>query len=205
MRDRRSRPRGTRAPAGNRVRRSSKPPSVARPAARRTPGEGPAAVARTDAPRPTGRFTGRAIVLGVVLLALALSYVFPVRVFLAQRAEIAQLAAAQDEQRATIAELEAEAARWEDDDYVRIQARKRLFFGEPGEILLITVWDDPEDGEPETVDRERAAAQPDVWWDTLWSSVESANGKDEPQEPVDPADRLPELPEDPAADQEADS
>jgi hypothetical protein len=113
------------------------------------------------------------VVLVVVLLALGLSYVFPLRVYLAQQAEIAQVRAAQDRQRAHVEELAAETARWSDDDFLRIQARKRLYFGEPDELLLVV----SEAGEPPETgfDPDAVPAQPGTWWDTLWTSVRSAD------------------------------
>ncbi|HET8684061.1 MAG TPA: septum formation initiator family protein, partial [Micromonosporaceae bacterium] len=50
---------------------------------------------RTGAPQPR-RLTGRATVLGLLLVGLLLAYAYPVRVYLSQQAEIAQLEAAQD-------------------------------------------------------------------------------------------------------------
>jgi cell division protein FtsB len=156
--------------------RRQQPTTRTRPAARRAGAGGTGAATRTSAPRPRGRFTGRAVVLVVVLLALAMSYVFPLRVYLAQQAEIAELRADQAAQREHIDRLTAEAALWRDEDYIRIQARKRLYFGEPGEILLIPQW--PGDALPPPSDPEPAEppAAPDPWWDTLWTSVESADG-----------------------------
>jgi cell division protein FtsB len=117
--------------------------------------------------------TGRVAILAVVLLALALSYVIPLRIYLAQQAEIAELRGAQAEQRRHLADLEAEAARWEDDAYIRIQARKRLYFVEPGQVPLITFWQDEAAGDagadPPPPAPERA------WWERLWSSVQEAD------------------------------
>ena len=166
MADRPSRPQGPRR----------RPPHRSRPSSRRASAGGNGAATRTSAPRPRGRFTGRAVVLVVVLLALALSFVFPLRVYLAQQAEIAQLRAEQAEQRAHIDELAEEAALWQDEDYIRTQARQRLYYGEPGEILLIPQWEgavEQPESEPDPAD---PPASPRPWWDTLWTSVESADG-----------------------------
>lgn len=162
-------------------RRQPSPPTRTRPAARRSGNGGNGATTRTSAPRPRGRLTGRAVVLAVVLLALAMSYVFPLRVYLAQQAEISQLRADQAAQRAHIDALATEAALWRDEDYIRIQARKRLYFGEPGEILLIPQWpgeaEPPPATGPDPADPAEPPATPTTpWWDTLWTSVESADG-----------------------------
>jgi len=178
MPDRLSRPAGPRRRAGPATPAAAGRAVPARPAARRPAGRtggGPGATTRIPAPRPRRRVTGRAVVLSVVLLALVLSYIFPVRVYLAQQAEIAQLRADQREQRARIDRLAAEAALWSDDEYIRIQARKRLYFGEPGEMLLLPVSADdqlvtdpgaPPEGEP---------VSPPPWWDSLWASLRSAD------------------------------
>lgn len=180
-------------------------PSASRPAARRSgAGGAPGTTTRTSAPRPRRRFTGRAVVLTVVLAALALSYVFPLRVYLGQQAEIAELRAAQAEKRAHVEELAAEAALWSDDDYVRVQARKRLYFGEPDETLLLPVWED-EQAPPETgFDPDDAPAPPDVWWDTLWVSIRSANGSAPEEAAPDEAVPGETVPDEAAPDEAAD-
>jgi cell division protein FtsB len=151
-------------------------PRATRPSARRAGAGGSGAATRTSAPRPRGRFTGRAVVLVVVLLALALSYVFPMRVYLAQQAEIAQLRADQAEQRRHIDELAEEAALWRDPDYVRTQARQRLYYGEPGEILLIPQWNNESEQPVSEADPADRPAPAPPWWETLWASVQSADG-----------------------------
>lgn len=160
-----SRPRGPRR----------RPPHRTRPAARRAGAGGGGAATRTSAPRPPGRFTGRAVVLAVVLLALAMSYIFPLRVYLAQQAEIAQLRADQDEQRRHIDELAEEAALWRDPDYIRTQARQRLHYGEPGEVLLLPQWDRQAERPVSQPDPAEQPAPAEPWWDTLWTSVQSAD------------------------------
>ena len=113
----------------------------ARPgAARRTAATG--ATKRTVATRPKA-FTGRAAVLVVVLVALALAYTYPVRVYLAQESQIAKMEAAQAAQREVIADKAEEVAKWQDPEYVRIQARDRLFYVLPGEVPLL-IMNDPE-------------------------------------------------------------
>lgn len=114
--------------------------------------------------------------LGVVLLALGLSYVFPLRVYLAQQAEIAQLRSENEQQRGHVADLAEQAALWRDEDYIRIQARRRLYYGEPGELLLITLWADDQPPDQAGGDPAQPPESPEPWWDTLWTSVRSADG-----------------------------
>src|SRR3954447_15582325 len=131
-------------------------------AARRTATTG--ATKRTVATRPRA-FTGRATALIVVLVVLALAYTYPVRVYLAQESQIARMKAAQAAQQDKINGLTEEVAKWQDPAYVRIQARKRLFYVERGEPPLI--------GLSARVGAARAPGKPirppapDRWYDTL--------------------------------------
>ncbi|SCL27737.1 Cell division protein FtsB [Micromonospora nigra] len=150
--------------------------SANRPAAARRTAAG-GTVTRLAAPRSRG-VTGRATVLFAVLIALALAYTYPVRVYLDQQADIERMEASQAAQRELIAELAAEAAKWEDDAYVETKARERFFMSRPGEKIVILL-DDPagaarDAGEPAGP---AAADVPDPWYDTLWSSVRAANGE----------------------------
>ena len=148
----------------------------ARPAAaRRTAATG--ATKRTVATRPQA-FTGRATVLVIVLVALALAYTYPVRVYLAQESQIAEMRAAQAVQREVIADKAEEVAKWQDPEYVRGQARARLFYVMPGETPLIILMD-PE-GAARDAGKPPPDTAPDRWYETLWSSVEAANS--EPQQ-----------------------
>ncbi|SCE73343.1 FtsB family cell division protein [Micromonospora mirobrigensis] len=147
---------------------------VRRPgAARRTAAGG--TVRRLAAPHPR-RFTGRATVLFAVLIALALAYTYPVRVYLDQQTDIERMEAAQAAQREEIAELSERAAKWRDDEYIKIQARERFFMGKPGEKIVI-VLDDPAGAARDAGAGKPAArpAAPDTWYDTLWSSIRAAN------------------------------
>jgi cell division protein FtsB len=144
--------------------------SANRPAAARR-----APVRRTTAPQPR-RLTGRATVLLVVLIALALGYTYPVRVYLTQQSDIARMEAAQEAQRQRIGQLAEEAALWQDPEYIKIQARKRFYMVYPGEVPLV-VLSDPEGAARDAgVDPNAGkAARTDPWYDTLWSSIQAAN------------------------------
>lgn len=151
--------------------------SGSRPAAaRRTAATG--ATKRTVATRPRA-FTGRATVLLIVLVALALGYTYPVRVYLDQESQIGRMQAQQAAQRALIAEKAEEVAKWQDDAYVKIQARKRLFYVSPGETPLLVI-NDPAAAAREAGLDPAASAEPNPWYDTLWSSIAAANAEGRP-------------------------
>ncbi|MEV0156186.1 septum formation initiator family protein [Micromonospora sp. NPDC050686] len=166
----RAEPRGT----AGRTRGAEGVRSANRPAAARRTAAG-GTVRRLAAPQPR-RLTGRATVLFAVLIALALAYTYPVRVYLDQQTDIERMEAAQAAQREEIAELSERAAKWRDDEYVKIQARERFFMGEPGEKIVI-VLDDPAGAARDAGAGTQPAgpATPDTWYDTLWSSIRAAN------------------------------
>jgi cell division protein FtsB len=147
--------------------RSAKRPAAARRAA------AAGAVKRTPAPQPR-RLTRRATVLAGLLIALLLAYAYPVRVYLSQQAEIATLEQRQSEQRRRIAHLAEERAKWDDDEYVRAQAR-RLHYFLPGEVPYVVVDPnaaaDSPGGDPAAGQRRQTRP----WYGGLWSSLDAAN------------------------------
>ncbi|HEY2947776.1 MAG TPA: septum formation initiator family protein [Micromonosporaceae bacterium] len=153
--------------------------SANRPAlARRAAASG--AAKRTPAPQPS-RFTGRATVLVVIFVALALGYTYPVRVYLTQQSDIAQVQSAQAAQRGRIGDLTEQVAKWQDDEYVRIQARRRLFYVQPGEIPLVVLR--PGAGDAHGAGPNGAGPTPakrPPWYATLWSSIRAADERANP-------------------------
>ncbi len=141
-------------------------------AARRTGATG--ATRRTVATRPKA-FTGRASVLIGVLIVLALAYTYPVRVYLAQESQIGRMEVAQAAQQQRINAKIEEVAKWQDNEYVRIQARDRLFYVRPGEVPLL-VLNDPA-GAARDAGKNVPAAPAAPWYDTLWSSVAAADAE----------------------------
>lgn len=150
------------------------PRSANRPAAARRAASG-GATKRTSVPRPS-RFTGRATILSAVLVALALAYTYPVRVYLSQQSDIARMETAQTAQRAHIEELSQRAELWKDPEYIKIQARQRFYMVPPGEKPLIVLFDPVGAARDAGVDpRDGGSQARDPWYDTLWSSIEAAN------------------------------
>ena len=146
----------------------------ARPApTRRTVNVGTGPAKRTAAPRPRA-LTGRATVLIVVFVALALAYTYPLRVYLAQESQIAQLEADQAAKKQGIADAQQRLAKWKDPAYLRAQARERLSYVRPGETPLVVLTNP---AAAASVSGQPASGQPDRWYDTLWNSVRAADAE----------------------------
>lgn len=81
----------------------------------------------------------RAVVLVLVAL-FAFIVTFPsLREYLSQRAQYDAVLAEVAEAKATSSALEEQLARWDDDEYVRSQARERLSYVMPGETTYVVV------------------------------------------------------------------
>jgi hypothetical protein len=112
----------------------------------------------------------------MLLGGLLLAYAYPVRVYLSQQAEISLLVAHQDEQRHAIDALAERRAKWNDDEYVKSQARRRLHYVLPGEVPYVVI-DESAGAQrtgtagPVTV----PSPQPPPWYGKLWSSLRAAD------------------------------
>jgi cell division protein FtsB len=112
--------------------------------------------------------------IGVVLALLVLPYV---QKWMVQRSEIATVRAENERARREVAALEAERRRWQDPDYVKAEARKRLFYVMPGETGFVVVDSGPRTAPPSDPARAAAARVKDgdrPWFGDLWESVKDA-------------------------------
>ena len=130
----------------------------------------------------------RVLVLVVVLL-LAFVVVLPsLRGYLSQRAQYDAVVQQVAEAKATATALEDELARWQDDEYVRSQARERLSYVMPGETTYVVIGaeqfeDTQTGGTPGT-----AGVEHPPWFQLLRESTRVAGGASQTQEPAtDPA------------------
>ncbi|HLT12225.1 MAG TPA: septum formation initiator family protein [Micromonosporaceae bacterium] len=129
-------------------------------------GAGPARQTFARFRRP--RVTGRTAIVATLLVALVLAYAYPVRVYLAQQAEIAQLEADQAEQRQRIQDLAERLERWNDPEYVIAQARQRLQMVRQGELLYVV-------GAPPTPESGEPATEGGAWFEQVWSNLRAAD------------------------------
>lgn len=149
------------------IRRQDGPgPDRSRKRAAAGPGEAPGTELR---PVPAKAFSGRLLVLAMVMVAITVLLAPSVRTYLQQRSDIAaakaEIAQAQEVQ----AELEVQLGRWEDPAYIKQQARDRIFLVMPGETRYLVKG---ENG-VEEADRQAAEEAPEdlQWVDSLWDSV----------------------------------
>ncbi|MER6122724.1 septum formation initiator family protein [Streptomyces sp. NPDC001795] len=120
------------------------------------------------------RLTGRAALLALVLCSLVVALAYPIRQYVSQRAQIADMERQQRQARERVEQLRDLKARWQDDAYAEQQIRKRLHYVMPGETGYIVV--DPDAVKQSRTDR-KAAARP--WYANVWDGVDKADASDQ--------------------------
>ena len=158
---------------------------------RRTTGT-PAGPART---RGSRNLTGRAAVVLLVLGALIVSYAQSLRVWFDQHQQVTALQQEIRDREKRVNELNDEIARWDDDAFVKAQARQRLGWVMPGEVGYRVIG---ADGKPLGAPPEPSAptdgttdAQKPTWYTKLWGSVEGAGNPPAPATTPTPAKPTP--------------
>ncbi len=132
--------------------------------------------ARTaTAARRTPLFTGRAVLLGALVLLLALTLAGPVRSYVAGRQELAQLAAERQALSVRQAQLQAELDRQADPAYLAQQARQRLNFVLPGDRLIVVGDGAVAAGEEPAQAPDAARDQQPPWYLGLLESIATAD------------------------------
>jgi len=123
-------------------------------------------------PVPARGFSGRMLALAVVLVTITILLAPSVRIFIEQRSEIAALEREIAAEQKTQSKLERELARWEDPEYIKQQARDRIFYVMPGETRYLVTGTE---GLSESEEHASVAAPSNLpWVDALWDSVKRA-------------------------------
>ncbi|MDX6241155.1 MAG: hypothetical protein QOG10_5979, partial [Kribbellaceae bacterium] len=142
-------------------------------------------------PRQRGsrNLTGRAAVVLLVLGALIVSYAQSMRVWFDQHQQITALQQEIHDREKRVSQLDDEIARWNDNAYVRAQARQRLGWVMPGEIGYRVIGADGKPvGAPPApsgpADPQADPSQKPTWYTKLWGSVEGAGKPAQPTTPM---------------------
>ena len=117
-----------------------------------------------------------AILLGIAVVAVIL-LALPLREYLSQRGEINSASQKMAEQQAKVDSLQKQVDDWQDEDFIRGQARERLHFLLPGEVGYKII--DPGTTENKLAERAPQTDGPSgPWYDRLWNSMRAAEKSD---------------------------
>src|SRR5690349_11056527 len=122
-----------------------------------------------------GSAARRAAILAAVVCVLTLTIAGPVRTYFAQRTEMKQLKATEEQLRSQIADLEEQKVKLADPVFIAAQARERLGFVMPGDIPYqvqlpeSAIAPGAPGGEAPT-----GVKSGDPWYTSLWHTIADA-------------------------------
>jgi cell division protein FtsB len=126
-----------------------------------------------ELPRRRRAVTGRALVLGALVVVLLVLLASPLHRYFNSRSDVGHAAQQLHDDQKQLADLQAQQRRWSDPGYIQQQARSRLLYAMPGDTVYVVV------NPGQKSDIEKTAATPaskDVatWNQKLWQSVQAA-------------------------------
>ncbi|MER5198766.1 FtsB family cell division protein [Streptomyces sp. NPDC002755] len=120
------------------------------------------------------RLTGRAALLALVLCTLIVALAYPMRQYVSQRADIADLEREKQQAAERVEQLRDLKARWQDDAYAEQQIRQRLHYVLPGETGFVVI-------DPDAAKQSRAdlGATDRPWYSNVWDGVDKSDASDQ--------------------------
>ncbi|MGW2722771.1 FtsB family cell division protein [Streptomyces sp. NPDC001492] len=116
------------------------------------------------------RLTGRAALLALVLCSMVVALAYPIRQYVSQRSQIADLQRQREQARARVEQLRDLKARWQDDEYAEQQIRLRLHYVLPGETSYVVI--DPSVAKQSRFEQ-GAGNRP--WYTNVWDGVDKSD------------------------------
>jgi len=89
--------------------------------------------------RITGRLNSYTLALLAVILVGIFTLAPSIQIWYEQSQEIADYKALVEQAKVELEDMEAERLRWDDEVYIRAQARDRLYFVMPGEVSFLVM------------------------------------------------------------------
>ena len=128
-----------------------------------------------------GLSTGRAVILGVVVCALALTLAMPLRTYFSQRSELDAVLAERQALENDLNALRVQKSQLDEPSRIAADARERLRFVMPGETPYQVQL--PGDYSPSSADLAVDTTPKGPWYTELWNTAVQPQGSDVPPEP----------------------
>ncbi len=127
--------------------------------------------------RPRRAVTGRALVLGTLVILLLVVLASPLNRFFQSRSALSDAAQKLRSDKARVSQLQQQINRWGDPGYVQQQARQRLQYAMPGDTVYVVV----DRGQKNDIAKTAGAgtnSDDQAGWNTrLWNSVTRADAQ----------------------------
>jgi cell division protein FtsB len=123
---------------------------------------------------PRRAVTGRALVLGTLVIVLIVLLASPLNRYFGSRSDLSHASQQLTDDQKQLAELKKQYAQWSDPGFIQQQARKRLQYAMPGDTVYVVV-DHGQKSQIEKTQGTQASSDAGGSWNTrLWTSVEHA-------------------------------
>jgi cell division protein FtsB len=120
--------------------------------------------------------TGRALVLGGVVVLLVVLLASPLHRFLASRSDVHSAAQQLSDDQRQLAQLRRQLTQWDDPGYIEQQARQRLQFAMPGDTVYVVVDRGAKSDIEKTAGKTGGSGpRGKTWNERLWDSVQAAS------------------------------
>lgn len=131
----------------------------------------------TSPRRPRRAVTGRALVLGTLVVLLLVVLASPLNRYFQSRSALTDAAQKLKDDKSRVSQLQQQINRWGDPGYVQQQARERLQYAMPGDTVFVVV---DRGQKNDIVKTAGAGANPNDqagWNARLWDSVTRADAQ----------------------------
>ncbi|HEY8300836.1 MAG TPA: septum formation initiator family protein [Jatrophihabitans sp.] len=125
--------------------------------------------------RPRRAVTGRALVLGTLVILLLVVLASPLNRYFQSRSALNDAAQKLKDDKARVTQLTKQLGRWGDPGYIQQQARQRLQYAMPGDSVYVVVDHGQRNDIAKTSGRDTHRFDQAGWNARLWNSVTSAD------------------------------
>jgi cell division protein FtsB len=131
----------------------------------------------TSPRKPRRAITGRAILLGALIVLLLVLLASPLNRYFASRSALSSQARQLTTDQQQLAELKRQIARWSDPGYIERQARTRLQYAMPGDTTYVVVNKSKtaQNRIEQTATPPHSADGGTAWNTKLWDSIARAD------------------------------
>ena len=125
-------------------------------------------------PAPRRAVTGRALVLGTLVILLVVLLASPLHRYFASRSDVVHASQQLSSDQQQLAELTKQLERWGDPGFIQQQARARLQYAMPGDTVYIVTGAGQQSDITRTNAKNDSTKAAAPWTQRLWETVQKA-------------------------------
>ncbi len=123
---------------------------------------------------PRRAITGRALVLGTLVVLLVVLLASPLHRYFASRSDVAHASQQLESDQQQLAELTKQLQRWGDPGFIQQQARVHLQYAMPGDTVYVVTDAGQQSDITKTNVKKDSAKSTATWNQRLWETVQKA-------------------------------